>query len=112
MDNPFSGNGSSDDVGHPIGGEGSSHHIQRSSSRNHSVGYLGMVGGQTLLEEPALVGFLSEIDTPNLPNCPFGTAFPNLGSASSSGDHGPSSSHDDKDSMDLDNVSWRRSFAS
>jgi len=115
MDNPFSGNGGCDDVGgHAFGGQGSAHHIQpwpSSSSRHHR--YLGMLGGQTLPEEPASVGLFSEADTPNSLNCSFVTAFLNQGSAS--WDHVPSSSsssHGDNDNMDLDNASWTQSLVS
>lgn len=116
-DNPFSGNshGGSEDVGHAFGGQGSAHNIQSSSSSssmNHYVGgYLAMLGGQTLSEAP-FVGLFNEVDThsPNFSNHPFGSGFLNHGSAS--GEHVPSSSYGDNDSMDLDNTPWSQSFPS
>jgi hypothetical protein len=116
MDNPFSGNGNghSEDVAYAFGGQGSAHNVQPSSvptSRNLYVnGYLGMMGGQTISEEPAFVGLFSEADThsPNFSNFPVGTSFLNHGSTSL-GEHVASSSYDDNDSMDLDNIPWRQS---
>ena len=116
MDDPFSGNSSSD-VEHAFGGLGSflAYNFQPlsgPSSENHYVdGYLGMLGGQTLSEAP-FVGFLSEVEdiqSPNFSNflqAPFGTGFPNHESSS------PSSSHLDNDNMDLDSMPWRQSFPS
>ena len=122
-DDPFSGNGNSDDVDHAFGNLVSflAHNFQPSgpSSENpHVDAFLGMPGGQTLPEEPFVGFLLNEVednrspDSSNFPQAPFGTGFRNHEAASSSlGKRVPSSSHGDNDNMDLDNP-WRHNFTS
>ena len=118
VDNPFSenANSSGDDVENALGSLVSylSHNFHPSPSSE----YLGMLGGQTLPEEP-FVGFLGGVDGPNSSNslqAPFGTDVPNHASSSTSLGDIPSSSRGgndimDLDSVDLDSVPWRQAQA-
>jgi len=113
-DDLFSGsNSSSDDVDH--GFESLVSFLANNFQRSPSTEFLGMLGGQTISETP-FVGFLGGVEDNNSPNfvqTPSRTGFPNRESSSNSlGEHVPSSSHGGNDSMDLDNVPWRQSFAS
>ena len=108
-DDPFSGYGTSDDVGQAFGGPSSS--LPYNFRPSSAVGYLGMSGGQPLSVAP-FFGVFTEAEDNHGPQALFGNGFHNHESSSPLGEFVSSSYHGNNDNMDLDNAPWRQPFSS